>query len=375
MKFQHNRLSTILGLVGLGLFTTLVTLLILQVSGCGARSTPQDRLADMIRTAAVTSTPAPILTPSPSPTETVSPIELPSPSPIPTPKGLLGGQFDVFAKGTEIVSTEEQYQSENVSITVTRHTENPFSNAALTYFVADIYIQDISSLRTASERGFEKTSTSKIQKLAASVNAILAVNGDYPAGTTNSFIFRNGQAYRLRSTPSRDVLLLYKDGTIQTIAAEDFDPNMDLTDVWQGWQFGPILLDENGEPRRSFPGSRITGNNPRTAFGYYEPGHYCFVVVDGRQGKYSQGLEMRHLARLMYDLGCTQAYNMDGGASSQMVWTDKLYNQPCGEHQRSLSDIIYITEPIYDVTPDATPVPINYKTPTETPAQEAADNP
>ncbi len=33
--------------------------------------------------------------------------------------------------------------------------------------------------------------------------------------------------------------------------------------------------------------------NPRTAVGNYEPGHYCFLVVDGRQPGYSDGNDIR----------------------------------------------------------------------------------
>ena len=143
-----------------------------------------------------------------------------------------------------------------------------------------------------------------------------------------------------------------------------------MTDVWQGWQFGPYLIDENGEPRSRFPAYSINATNPRTVFGYYEPGHYCFVVVDGRQGKTSRGITLQDLAKLMKDLGCVQAYNLDGGASSQLFWNGGLFNTPSGDSQRSLPDIIYITEPVGDVTPAPTLVPLQYKSPRATPGPQ-----
>ena len=137
------------------------------------------------------------------------------------------------------------------------------------------------------------------------------------------------------------------DGSIEVFDGKSFQPkSVDLDRVWQGWQFGPYLIDEEGNPRTKFPAYDITGLNPRTVFGYYEPGHYCFVVVDGRNRKYSVGLSMQELAQLMVDLGCTQAYNMDGGASTQMYWNGDIYNHP--SENRPLSDIIYICEPIGD---------------------------
>ena len=42
------------------------------------------------------------------------------------------------------------------------------------------------------------------------------------------------------------------------------------------------------------------------------------VVVDGRQQRYSEGMNMYELASLMKELGCWTATNMDGGGSSIM---------------------------------------------------------
>lgn len=83
--------------------------------------------------------------------------------------------------------------------------------------------------------------------------------------------------------------------------------------------------------------------------GYYEPGHYCFVVVDGRV-KHSAGLNMENLAKLMADLGCKQAYNFDGGDTSQMYWNGAICNTPSGN--RSQVDIIYLVEPTGELEND-----------------------
>ena len=159
---------------------------------------------------------------------------------------------------------------------------------------------------------------------------------------------------------------------------DDFDPNMDLSDVWQGWQFGPYLINEDGTPRTEFPTYQIKTNNPRTVLGYYEPGHYCFVVVDGRRSGYSQGLTLKNLAQLMVDLGCVQAYNMDGGASSQFFWNGKLFNRPSGDGLRPITDIVYLVEPVFDAElplpeePEETPLPEETE---ETPQPEEPEEP
>lgn len=81
------------------------------------------------------------------------------------------------------------------------------------------------------------------------------------------------------------------------------------------------------------------------AIGYYEPGHYCLVVVDGRQRGYSLGLEMTELSKLMKQLGCTEAYNLDGGMTAMMAYGTELYSQPCGGGRQNC-DIVYVAEPL-----------------------------
>ena len=111
-------------------------------------------------------------------------------------------------------------------------------------------------------------------------------------------------------------------------------------DPWQAWEFGPALFDSDGNPKRSFPDSDIAVTNPRSCIGYYEPGHYCFIVVDGRQ-KASRGVTLHELALLMQTLGCKQAYNLDGGASAHFYYNGDVLNQPSGGG-RNIADIVYV---------------------------------
>ena len=112
--------------------------------------------------------------------------------------------------------------------------------------------------------------------------------------------------------------------------------------AWQAWTFGPALLDTDGSALTGFSSTgRIISANPRTAIGYYEPGHYCMVVVDGR-GE-SAGMTLPELSQLFSDLGCAAAYNLDGGNSSVMVWQDAVINDPSGGGRES-SDALLIAE-------------------------------
>jgi len=102
------------------------------------------------------------------------------------------------------------------------------------------------------------------------------------------------------------------------------------------------MLLQDGKPMEKF-NSVVTPRNPRAAIGYYEPGHYCFVLVDGRQDGYSRGLSLKELSQLFYELGCKEAYNLDGGQTAVMAFMGQLANRPYNGG-RDVSDIIYIAE-------------------------------
>ena len=102
------------------------------------------------------------------------------------------------------------------------------------------------------------------------------------------------------------------------------------------------MLLKKGKAMKKF-NSRVTEPNPRAAIGYYQPGHYCLVLVDGRQRNYSNGMTMEELSRLMESLGCKVAYNLDGGKSAALVFQGRAVGRPF-EGGRDISDIIYITD-------------------------------
>ena len=237
-----------------------------------------------------------------------------------------------------VTVTENSYSSPDISITVSEVNEGN-----LTYYAADIYVRDITCFRTAlANDTYGSGFRDSIEDMAALNSALLAVNGDYYGNTSEGVVIRNGVIYRANPTDC-DVCVLYYDGTMEVIPGSSFSVEDAIEEgAWQAWTFGPALLDADGQTITAFSSTkRIISANPRTAIGYYEPGHYCLVVVDGR-GE-SSGITLSQLSRLFYDLGCSAAYNLDGGNSSIMVWEDEVINNPSGGGRES-SDALLIAE-------------------------------
>lgn len=56
-------------------------------------------------------------------------------------------------------------------------------------------------------------------------------------------------------------------------------------------------------------------------------------------------IEHVQFANLFKELGCTEAYNLDGGGSSTMYFMGRVVNNPLGRQDEwSVSDILYIKD-------------------------------
>ena len=99
---------------------------------------------------------------------------------------------------------------------------------------------------------------------------------------------------------------------------------------------------EDVEVDTNFGNHSIQGDQPRTAVGVIDDNHLVFVVVDGRQSGYSEGVTLTELADIFVDLGAKTAYNLDGGGSSTMFFDGEVVNSPSNGGERATSDILYI---------------------------------
>ncbi|MBQ6632751.1 MAG: phosphodiester glycosidase family protein [Ruminococcus sp.] len=215
----------------------------------------------------------------------------------------------------------------------------------ITYFVADVYVSNVSEIKTAfADDSYGKNIKDSVYNMAVDNNAIFAINGDYYGNAEESIVIRNGVKYR-DSASETDVLVLFTDGVMRTYLPEEFDIDAVIAQgAWQAWNFGPALLDGEGNVLDTFnTTSYLNSKNPRSAVGYVEPGHYVFVTVDGRDKGYSSGATLSELAAILSDEGCIYGYNLDGGKSAMMYYDGEIINEPDGGG-RDISDIIYVSK-------------------------------
>ena len=251
--------------------------------------------------------------------------------------------------GQEPVITGSSYQSENVFIDIT--ADRKFNSDV---YVADIYVRSLDSFRRGLANKW-KNGTAKIAKIAEAHHAILAMTSDSAENLDMGWVIMNGETLRHTKNRKRDLCVLYTNGEMAVIPAaelvhEDIAALAEAGEIWQTFLFGPSLLDKDGKAFKEIKSS-IGIQNPRSVIGYYEPGHYCFVQVDGRRtpsqvepGKKNKGMTILELSQYMESLGCKAAYNLDGGQSSVMFFGGKIHSTPQNGSRR-LGDVVLIAEP------------------------------
>jgi hypothetical protein len=239
------------------------------------------------------------------------------------------------------------YCSQTLRIEISRHFDE---SKPLRWLVADIYTKEGADVLRmfANDAEHMTTDASKYLKepvdIAVDNNLVLAMNGDY-------FIYRLGRRETLKTYtigieirnqvvifdnpakatrkqyPNLDLLALYGDGDMRVfnndeVSSEDLLAQGAL-DVLS---FGPYLIRDGVVNTRYL--SLMIGSTlqPRTAIGMVEKGHYISMVIEGRIPQ-SIGATCETLGDMMKDLGCSVAFNLDGGWTSALVFMGKQLNQ------------------------------------------------
>ena len=110
---------------------------------------------------------------------------------------------------------------------------------------------------------------------------------------------------------------------------------------------GPVLV-QNGEVQVSndeelkFNGKAINDKHPRTLMGYTREGKLIVMAVEGRNPGKADGVTLIQAARLLKELGCVEALNLDGGGSSCMLINGKETIWPSDKGQQRAVPAVFI---------------------------------
>lgn len=150
---------------------------------------------------------------------------------------------------------------------------------------------------------------------------------------SNSLIPPNGQVISVHGT-AQDAFAQVKVGDSIKVG-ESFGSELDAAANIVG--AGPELLRDGKvnvtAVQEQFPSDIAKGRAPRTAFGIKADGKILLMVIDGRQS-HSIGTTLTETAQLLQKFGAVNAFNLDGGGSSEMVLQGQILNSPSDGSER-----------------------------------------
>ncbi len=179
-------------------------------------------------------------------------------------------------------------------------------------------------------------------------NVIVSTNADgydMSTGEPGGLLIMNGKEWH--GIGGGGFFGITKDGKAVIGTKDDYNNTYrgQLADAVGG--FGTMLI-QNGEIAVSRTDNYYTSRAPRTAVGITKTGKVVLMVFDGRQEPYSCGGSMEEIAQIMFEAGCVDAVNLDGGGSTTFVAKQQgeeelsVINRPSDGAARSVSTSLLV---------------------------------
>jgi hypothetical protein len=175
------------------------------------------------------------------------------------------------AASTTGTSTATTYVSDTARISIDKVVTGTGTNT-VTAYVADVQLSDATILRSAfANDQYGQNISANPSVIAAQVDAVLAINGDYYGFRDTGIVVRNGVAFRDKGV--RQGLAFHADGSMRLYDETATNAKTLLAEgVWQTWSFGPGIVEggsvvagiDEVEVDTNVGNHSIQGNQPRT---------------------------------------------------------------------------------------------------------------
>ncbi len=217
----------------------------------------------------------------------------------------------------------------------------------LTWFEAEVWtdVEAGEMFRTIWNDDAKKTKVRvDASETAQKHGVVLAMNTDYftyrvdvnASGRNTGVVIRQGnilhddpypeaKAMNPKYFPNLDMMAFFPDGSMDVYRSHEITAK-ELAEkgAYDVFSFGPYLMKDGKLSQQAYEANEA--KNPRCALGMVEPGHYVYIMAEGRL-KRSAGLTLKELAKLMRAKGCENAINLDGGQTAVIVFMGKQLNQ------------------------------------------------
>lgn len=213
-----------------------------------------------------------------------------------------------------------------------------------------VTLADASQFRTgpaAYNKPLSQSPTT-VDTIAKRYNAVLAINGDYYTyeNSKRGVIVRDGVWLRENYAWERDTLIVDANGDFTIIPTTEEAFQAFEGEIIHAFWFGPGLV-VNGERISDEAIEALKMNlgkgkkTQRMVIGQLGPLSYLILTCEGPENEKNAGFTIEEMADLCLEMGCINAYNLDGGSSSSVALNYKKINALSSHKNRPVCDIIY----------------------------------
>jgi len=273
--------------------------------------------------------------------------------------GLLDGQDVIFDPNVAFYydSDIQYYCDDTILVICWKELIDGFTCSCV-----EVKIADASQLRRKiTDDTFGSPLRVFASELSNSVNAVVAMNADYYMFRDFGIMAYNRKLYRMDDsiytgmykkyncvdtcfvTGEGDFLFIHR---LEERSREQMQQYMQDNDVLFSISFGPVLV-ENRELQICdwYPAGEIDAGYSRAGIGQFDKLHYFYMSLNHSPERAARWT-VNQFGREMYNKNLINAYCLDGGQTSEVVFRGQPYNHIDLNAERAVSDIIYFATAI-----------------------------
>ena len=197
--------------------------------------------------------------------------------------------------------------------------------------------------------------------IAASVNSVVAMNADFYMFRDFGIVVYDRELYRFsedtytgmyKKYNCTDTMFVTEEGDfvfwhrLQEASPDQMRAFIEENKILFSIAFGPILV-ENGSltPCDWYPAGEIDRGYSRAGIGQKDHLHYFYMSLNHSAQREARWT-VNTFGERMYERGLQQAYCLDGGQTSEIVWRGAPFNYIDFGGEREVSDIVYFATAI-----------------------------